>query len=201
MATWTKRARRSISACSRQTTLHCVHWAFDSRIPLLLRLGWIIAILSAWSYMFYLTYKRVTYLSSQPMKTIIDEQFSARGLEFPGVTICNNNLVKRSAARQLKEYAELERFLSDYADFTWRYGARAAVNFSTSGYKLAHVTPNDLYRLGRRDSAAAILRCSYGGENYRNHLQLMTRSHGNCFTFNSQEFKLSHDTIDPGCPG
>ncbi|XP_014670797.1 PREDICTED: acid-sensing ion channel 1-like, partial [Priapulus caudatus] len=170
-----------MSSKAEQTTLHGVHWAFDSRLPLLLRLGWIVAILSSWSYMLYLTYSRVTYLSTHPKKTIVDVNYDPRGLEFPAVTICDNNLIKKSTARHLAEYEDLKRFLADYTAYRWSHGGE---NFPAADYNLSHLTMSDLARMSHRGHDF-VGGCQFASRRCRDDLLYTMRTFGHCYTFNA----------------
>ncbi|XP_014678557.1 PREDICTED: acid-sensing ion channel 1-like [Priapulus caudatus] len=193
-----------MSSKAEQTTLHGVHWVFDSRLPLLLRLGWIVAILSSWSYLLYLTYSRVTYLSTHPKKTIVDVKYDPGGLEFPAVTICNNNLVKRSTSHKLPQYEELERFLNDYTTYRWRHGLAAGENFPAADYNLSHLTMNELTALSEKDEGAgSVIGCHFDGRSCMGSLRHITRLYGHCYVFNSQVSvpkTQDHDGWDPRPP-
>lgn len=83
-------------AFASRTTLHGISYIFDSSLPILRRVIWLIFLCASSSAFLYLVTISTGKFISLPMKTVITQEEPPNGLKFPAVTICNLNKFMKS---------------------------------------------------------------------------------------------------------
>ncbi|XP_014671065.1 PREDICTED: acid-sensing ion channel 5-like [Priapulus caudatus] len=99
------RLKRTTREWARNTTLHGVKHAADSD-NIILRIIWTLSIVGCWSFLIWLMHVRVSTWLSSPYISIINYEYEKEGIEFPAVTICNNNKLNKT---------KMEKFYPDVA--------------------------------------------------------------------------------------
>ena len=148
------------------------------------RIFWLLIVLVAASYCLYNISDRIRYLSSNPTSTTTS-LVQHESLEFPAITICNLNSVKRSYLETVNASA-LTNFISNLT---------AECDFSNIDTSVEGLNLSQVLLEGRHKAEDFILSCYFMGQSCEEKfIQVVTRL-GVCYSFNSDPTNISSSRV------
>lgn len=162
------------------TTLHGMLYVFTGQ-TLVRRILWAVFLLSAISWFSFQSSKLLRKYFSYPVTTKVYLEYEGSP-EFPAVTICNFNMVKRSVV-MAKGYDEL---FSQLEEILLGSGTE---NVSIDFSKYSDFNSTEFILMAGHQIEETLLGCIWGGKmcDYRSFTPALTDM-GLCFTFNSGTF-------------
>lgn len=163
------------------TTAHGVIHIFIGK-SYIRRAIWLVIVLASASGCLYNCIDRIRFLASKPTATAITLD-RRQEINFPAITICNLNMLRRDYLEELGLVAIVQPILINADD-----GLAACVHDLRSISDLPNITYQQLFLEGKHELENLIIACNYLGRNcsidFNTFVPTLTRL-GVCYTFNS----------------
>ncbi|XP_060575136.1 acid-sensing ion channel 2-like [Ruditapes philippinarum] len=161
---------------TQYTTLHGLRYIAERNTFIARRIFWLLLTVTCSSLMVVQVVDRVQYLLQSPIAVNIKVNYN-QSLQFPAITICNQNAFRATEASDL----DLYRLIEDM----YRTGRATSRNISWLENLHKDIRVDQLYtKLGHRKEDF-IVSCSWAGESCSaDNFTTTLTDHGMCYTFN-----------------
>ncbi|XP_041377194.1 uncharacterized protein LOC121389619 [Gigantopelta aegis] len=164
------------------TSLHGLRYIWLKDTFTVRRLFWLVLVLACVGLMSYQIVDRIVYYYRWPVNVNMQVNYN-KTLEFPTVTICNENVFRATAAAWSGDYQLISHMFGDVTSFS---------SSDLSQYNASHVTYESLVRSSAHKREDLIVKCQWRGESCGpNNFSEVLTDHGLCYMFNGQ-----YDSLD-----
>ncbi|CAC5411235.1 unnamed protein product [Mytilus coruscus] len=185
---------KALKDFSDQTSFHGLRYVAEETTFPHRRILWLILILVCFGASVYQISDRVIYYNRWPVTVNLGVNYN-KTLQFPAVTICNQNAFKATLAEKYGWYKMIEKM------FTTQSGVDELLQDSFYG----NITLESLYLNTTHQKEDLIFSCLWKGKTCKSDdFKTVLTDHGVCFTWNSNDDHVSSPGIisfDVSSPG
>ncbi|KAL4221396.1 hypothetical protein ACF0H5_019654 [Mactra antiquata] len=181
------KCRDLVNDFAEHTTLHGLRHIVLSDSYLIIRIFWLLLTILCTSLLVLQVIDRVQYFQASPVAVNFKINYN-QSLQFPAITICNQNAFRATAASDEGLYELIEKMYRDGIETSEDSGEYVTDNI--------HVHMDELYTKLSHKREDFIVSCSWAGEvcTAKNFTVTLT-DHGMCYTFNGYNVESPNITV------